>query len=497
MTDVFSQSLHKLIKPRPVPSCSTADFRQTLMGAGIEKFWGTVFREATKTLSVFDAAMQLVRRYGHTVQPASAASSAMQPSPRSGGSSSRSSTAAMVLSREEFGQWCRACGFGTYAIAERDWKAICARARKNQRARIRSIWVAVLMERRSTAAAAAGDGMVSAELGDVLQRMALPLASETVDLLLRKAAGFVTQQRQQQPEQRRRRAVSAEAPILSLSEFLSWWDQVEDVQLALAEARLQQADVGAMLAAVTDKTTPQTPTVIARTERLTLAKSELEASIAALAQTLTRQGGDVLPCQAASLTAIGVAETFGSLLAPAELRCSRAEFFAAAAPVPGGSTEIGIGGMARRARGEERVDEITDLWTFLDSRAVGFVDLCTFEQRLGGGGGTGAGPAAAAAVRGGKNAAAGQRARMPAQLAREWEGPALDGLRRRLHAKIKQRLWRDLLAVADVLGDGRAGQVEYAGFVARCKLRHAQGRSQPAAAAAAPTISSSKGRVGQ
>ena len=86
---------------------------------------------------------------------------------------------------------------------------------------------------------------------------------------------------------------------------------------------------------------------------------------------------------------------------------------------------------------------------------------------------------------------------MPAQLAREWEGPALDGLRRRLHAKIKQRLWRDLLAVADVLGDGRAGQVEYEGFVARCKLRHAQGRSQPAAAAAAPTISSSKGRVGQ
>ena len=200
-----------------------------------------------------------------------------------------------------------------------------------------------------------------------------------------------------------------------------------------------------------------------------MACAELQTSIVGLTQALTRLGGDLLPCLMTNLSAIGIAEKFGVLLGtPLELRCTRAEFIAAATHVAGGAIEIGVGGVARRSRGDDRDAELRELWSFLDYHAVGFVDLSTFEHRLGG-------------VTATDNRHRTSVNKIPPQLAREWERPAIDGLRRQLHAKIKQRLWRDLLAAADVLSNGRnqAGQVEYVGFVSRCKLRHSLGQSHP------------------
>ena len=451
------QSLRSLIKPRPVPTVSTADFRQTLMAGGIEDHWSSVFHAAAKTISVFDAAAQLVRRYGHCEQQSGSSS------PRDKGSA-----AALVVSREDFCQWCHACGYGSFAITEREWKTVCTNAYKAQRARIRSIWAAVAMERSTThrTAQSASDAhsLADTAVAEVLRRLGLPLTNGAVELLVRKAAGFATQQQQ------RASTPNGHQPLLSFAEFQSWWDQVGDMQLALAEAKRQYVDVSAMLSAVSDKTTPQTPTVLARKERLTLGCAELQTSIARLAQAITRQGGDLLPCLFTNLSAVGVAENFGSLLgAPVELQCTRAEFVAAASRVAGGGIEIGVGGMPRRSRGDDREAELTELWSFLDYHAVGFVDLSTFEHRLGGDAGTHLRQRADAI-------------KMPPQLAREWERPAIDGVRRQLHTKIKQRLWRDLLAVADTLSNGRnqAGQVEYAGFIDRCKLRYSLARSHPA-----------------
>jgi hypothetical protein len=301
-------------------------------------------------------------------------------------------------------------------------------------------------------------GLPNTAVAEVLRRLSLPLTNDAVELLVRKAAGFITQQQQQVSTADRQHA------LLSFAELKAWWDQVEDTQLALAEAKQQYSDVRAMLAAIHDRTTYQTPTVLARKERLTMACSELQTSIAGLTQALTRLGGDLLPCLITNLTAVGIAEQFSGILgAPVELQCTRAEFIAAATHVAGGGMEIGIGGMARRSRGDDRDAELRELWAFLDYHAIGFVDLSTFEQRLGGDTATG-------------NRRRADAIKMTPQLAREWERPAIDGLRRQLHAKIKHRLWRDLLSN----GRNQAGQVEYVGFVARCKLRYSLGQSHPA-----------------
>lgn len=447
------KSLHSLVKPRSVLSVSTEDFRkvlaapQGLRAAGVEKQWEIVFKEASvASQSVFDAAVQLVRRYGHgaELQPSTGASTKKtfgdaNTARRGGGA------AAMVVSRDEFGQWCRASGYGPHPMTESEWRDLCARTLKSQRDRIRNVWLAVLLERR--VASRHGDDMMAGELTNVLQRLGLPLGAEAVEMMLRKAAGFVTQQQRAaasdssgggalgRPGQRQ-----AAASILSLSEFQRWWDEVQDVHIALGEASVQQADVNTMLQMASDPTLAITASVTARIVKLIASKAELRGSIQVLTQALRAKGGDVLPSQFSSLSAVGVAEIFGSLLAPThtEMRCSQSEFFAAVAPVPGGATEIGVGGLAKRARGEDRMDEIMELWTFLDYRSVGFIDLPTFEQRLGGSGP----PAAAHRAKKKVDTAArstGPSSALPPHLAREWERPAVDALRKRLHAKLKQR----------------------------------------------------------
>ena len=449
------QSLHNLVKPRSIPTVSTADFRKTLILVGIEKHWSSIFRSAGKSISVFDAAVQVVHRYGHGV-----------PTPTSSLPNAKGSKPALVVSREEFCQWCQERGYGPFAITEREWKSTCAEARKHQRARIGTIWTVVALE-HSTSYRTGVDsdvhGLASTAVAEVLRRLSLPLADDTVELLVRKAAKFITQQQQQASAARRQHA------LLSFAEFEAWWNQVDDTQVALAEAKQQYGDVSAMLGAMHDRIAYQTPTVLARKERLMMACAELQTSIVGLTQALTRLGGDLLPCLMTNLSAIGIAEKFGVLLGtPLELRCTRAEFIAAATHVAGGAIEIGVGGVARRSRGDDRDAELRELWSFLDYHAVGFVDLSTFEHRLGG-------------VTATDNRHRTSVNKIPPQLAREWERPAIDGLRRQLHAKIKQRLWRDLLAAADVLSNGRnqAGQVEYVGFVSRCKLRHSLGQSHP------------------
>ena len=423
------RSLHAAVRPREVPAVGASDFRRTLTAAGIEKHWLNALQEAGKRSSVFEAAAALVRQHG-------------------------TASSGMAVTREEFEQWCKLSGFGPHPMSAREWRALCKRARESQRRRVPAVWRAVLLERRvgpqgQTSGEPKNDRaacMAAAELQEVLARLGLPLDAEKVGLLLRKAAA---------------RAGGEGERVLSQQDFAAWLDAVTDVQLALAQARLQRNDVGSMLRAQRDAHAAcPTPTTQARIETLEGSEREVASSVGHLERELLRQGGDVLPCAFSSLHAVGVAETLP--LVRAELRLSQAEFIAAARPVPGGSTEIGAGGTPQSARGEEREEEILELWTFLDKFAVGFVDVATFEQRLGG-----------------RLPAGRARARLPPHLAREWEGPSIDALRKRICRICIQRLWRELLQMADPVGGGR-GQVEYKELLARCRLRHGQAGAQPA-----------------